>query len=368
MSKPGEIVLEKVTKEFGAITAVDSVDQVNEGGSYCCMIGPSGCGKSTLLRMIAGHETLTSGRILIGGNDVTTMRTGERGTALMFQDYALFPHLNLADNVGFSLKIHKVGKAERKERSLEMLDRVQLAQFADRMPSELSGGQRQRVALARALIMNPQVLLLDEPLSALDEFLRLKMRVELKRLQDDLGITFIHVTHTQPEAIALADKVIVMDHGIIEQADHPRVIYDQPHSPYIARFMGGQNVVTGTVTNAGNGRITAEAADGARFDFSAKGDVTVGETIRFSVRRDKIRVVAQAGQDMNTLQGKVANVEYQGTFVKVGLNTHQDDEFIIYMDDRAYFENPLNVGDSVISEWFAEDVCHLLGDNNSSGD
>lgn len=217
MSKPGEIVLEKVTKEFGAITAVDSVDQVIEGGSYCCMIGPSGCGKSTLLRMIAGHETLTSGRILIGGNDVTTMRTGERGTALMFQDYALFPHLNLADNVGFSLKIHKVGKAERKERSLEMLDRVQLAQFADRMPSELSGGQRQRVALARALIMNPQVLLLDEPLSALDEFLRLKMRVELKRLQDDLGITFIHVTHTQPEAIALADKVIVMDHGIIEQ-------------------------------------------------------------------------------------------------------------------------------------------------------
>lgn len=368
MNKPGEIALEKVTKKFGAITAVDSVDQVIEGGSYCCMIGPSGCGKSTLLRMIAGHETLSSGRIMIGGNDVTTMRTGERGTALMFQDYALFPHLNLSDNVGFSLKIHGVGKSERKERSLEMLDRVQLAQFAERMPSELSGGQRQRVALARALIMNPQVLLLDEPLSALDEFLRLKMRVELKRLQDDLGITFIHVTHTQPEAIALADKVIVMDHGIIEQAAHPRVIYDQPHSPYIARFMGGQNVVTGTVIDADSNRIVAEAPDGTKFDFPPKGGVAVGDSIRFAVRRDKIRVVASANQNTNTLHGRVANVEYQGTFVKVGFHTDQDDEFIVYMDDRTYFDNPLNVGDSAISEWLAEDVCHLLGDNNSSGD
>lgn len=368
MSNSGEILLDKVTKKFGAITAVDSTDQVIEGGSYCCMIGPSGCGKSTLLRMIAGHETLTSGRILIGGTDVTTMRTGERGTALMFQDYALFPHLNLTDNVGFSLKIHGVGKAERKERSLEMLERVQLGQLATRMPSELSGGQRQRVALARALITNPQVLLLDEPLSALDEFLRLKMRVELKRLQDDLGITFIHVTHTQPEAIALADKVIVMDHGTIEQAAHPRVIYDQPHSPYIARFMGGQNVVTGTIVKADSDSILAETPDGTTFDFAAKGKVNVGDQVRFSVRRDKINVVGKASQQKNTLNGEVANVEYQGTFVKVGLTTSQDDEFIIYMDDRAYFEKPLNVGDTVASEWHAQDVCHLLGDNNSSGD
>ncbi|WP_371228191.1 ABC transporter ATP-binding protein [Roseovarius sp. 2305UL8-3] len=368
MSKQGEIVLEKVTKSFGAIKAVDAVDQVIEGGSYCCMIGPSGCGKSTLLRMIAGHETPTSGRIMIGGSDVTSMRTGERGTALMFQDYALFPHLNLTDNVAFSLKIHGVAKAKRRERALEMLERVQLAQLAERMPSELSGGQKQRVALARALITNPSVLLLDEPLSALDEFLRLKMRVELKRLQDDLDITFIHVTHTQPEAIALADKVIVMDHGIIEQADHPRVIYDQPYSPYIARFMGGQNVVTGTVSGNANGHIVAEVEGGDRFDLPAKADVSIGDQVRFSVRRDKIRVVKKAEQDLNTLRGEVVNVEYQGTFVKVGLDSHQDDEFIVYMDDREYFENPLTVGDAVISEWSTENVCHLLGSNNSSGD
>jgi putative spermidine/putrescine transport system ATP-binding protein len=368
MSKQSEIVLDKVTKTFGDIKAVNAVDQTIEGGSYCCMIGPSGCGKSTLLRMIAGHETPTSGRILIGGQDVTTMRIGERGTALMFQDYALFPHLNLTDNVAFSLKINGMAKAERHEKALEMLERVQLAQLATRMPSELSGGQRQRVALARALITNPSVLLLDEPLSALDEFLRLKMRVELKRLQDDLGITFIHVTHTQPEAIALADKVIVMDHGIIEQADHPRVIYDQPYSPYIARFMGGQNVITGTVTANGEGRILAEVESGDRFDFPARGEVSVGDQVRFSVRRDKIRVVSEARQDLNSLHGEVTNVEYQGTFVKVGLDTHQDDEFVVYMDDHEYFDNPLNVGDAVISEWSTESASHLLGTNNSSGD
>ena len=261
-----------------------------------------------------------------------------------------------------------MGKAERHERALEMLERVQLVQFAERMPSELSGGQKQRVALARALITNPSVLLLDEPLSALDEFLRLKMRVELKRLQDDLGITFIHVTHTQPEAIALADKVIVMDHGIIEQADHPRVIYDQPYSPYIARFMGGQNVVTGTVTSQRDGHVMAEAEGGHSFDFPARGEMSVGDTVRFAVRRDKIRVVTKASGVGNTLQGEVVNVEYQGTFVKVGLSTHQDDEFIVYMDDREYFDNPLKVGDAVISEWSTENACHLLGSNNSSGD
>lgn len=368
MNKPGEILLEKVTKSFGDVTAVKSVDQVIEGGSYCCMIGPSGCGKSTLLRMIAGHETPSSGRILIGGKDVTTARTGNRGTALMFQDYALFPHLNLTDNVAFSLKIKGIEKAERHDAAREMLGRVQLAAMADRMPSELSGGQRQRVALARALISNPSVLLLDEPLSALDEFLRLKMRVELKRLQDDLGITFIHVTHTQPEAIALADKVIVMDHGIIEQADHPRVIYDRPHSPYIARFMGGQNVVSGNVAEIRGDHVIAEVGGEGRFDFVARTPLRVGDPVRIAVRRDKTRIVEAAGQAENALQGEVVNIEYQGTFVKVGLDTHQEDEFLVYMDDQSFFEAPLSVGDKVVAQWSTANACHLIGDNNSSGD
>ena len=367
MSKSGEIVLEKVTRKFGPVMAVHAVDQVIEGGSYCCMIGPSGCGKSTLLRMIAGHESPSSGRIMIGGKDVTHVRTGERGTAMMFQNYALFPHLNLSDNVAFSLKLHGVAKDERRDRAREMLARVQLGHLADRMPAQLSGGQQQRVALARALITNPQVLLLDEPLSALDEFLRLRMRVELKRLQNDLGITFIHVTHTQPEAIALADKVIVMDHGIIEQAAHPREIYDRPHSPYVARFMGGQNVVSARVITSGE-TVTAEGTEGGRYDFAARGTVRPGEDVRFAVRRDKVRLEPGNRPGANALPGKVVNVEYQGTFVKVELATAQQEEFVAYLPESDFFNMPLGFGDEVVALWQPQDVCMLVGTNNSSGD
>ena len=208
--------------------------------------------------MIAGHETPTSGEIYIGDQMVVGKPPVERGTAMMFQSYALFPHLTILDNVAFYLKMRSVGKEERRQKALEMLTRVQLDHLKDRMPAQLSGGQQQRVALARSLITNPKVLLLDEPLSALDEFLRLKMRGELKSLQSELGITFVHVTHTQPEAIALADMVVVMDTGRIDQADTANVIFNKPKTPYVARFMGGQNVLTGTVESNSGGVDQAE--------------------------------------------------------------------------------------------------------------
>ena len=368
MASKGEIVLDKVSRTFGRLTAVNAVDQVIEGGSYCCMIGPSGCGKSTLLRMIAGHEQPTSGRILIGGRDVTHVRTGDRGTALMFQNYALFPHLNLIDNVAFPLKIHGASTAERRERAREMLSRVQLGHLADRMPSQLSGGQQQRVALARALITNPQVLLLDEPLSALDEFLRLRMRVELKRLQNDLGITFIHVTHTQPEAIALADKVIVMDHGIIEQAGPPKEIYDRPHSPYVARFMGGQNVVNAKLDSVRDNMAAARGPAGEIYRVPLRSETTPGADLRFAVRRDKIALAAGDKANENAIAGRVTNVEYQGTFVKVELATAQKEEFVVYLSDRTFFERPFDFGDMLVASWRPEDVCQLIGANNSAGD
>lgn len=368
MTTKGEIVLDKVTRSFGALTAVKAVDQVIEGGSYCCMIGPSGCGKSTLLRMIAGHEVPTSGRILIGGRDVTHVRTGERGTALMFQNYALFPHLNLTDNVAFPLKINGLTTAERRERAREMLARVQLGHLADRMPSQLSGGQQQRVALARALITNPQVLLLDEPLSALDEFLRLRMRVELKRLQNDLGITFIHVTHTQPEAIALADKVIVMDHGIIEQAGHPKEIYDRPHSPYVARFMGGQNVVSARLESVQGSAAVARGPEGGIYRLPLRSDARPDTDLRFAVRRDKIALTPGERAGENAIAGRVTNVEYQGTFVKVELATAQKEEFVVYLSDRTFFARPFDFGDALVASWQPEDVCQLIGTNNSAGD
>ena len=367
MANASEINIQNITKKYGSVTAVDDVSLTIEGGSYCCMIGPSGCGKTTLLRMIAGHEEPTNGKILIGGQDMTKVKTGERGTSMMFQDYALFPHLSLTDNVSFSLKVKKVGSSERREKAREMLDRVQLLHLADRYPSELSGGQQQRVALARALITKPQVLLLDEPLSALDEFLRLRMRTELKRLQNDLGITFVHVTHTQPEAIALADKVVVMDHGLVEQADSPRVIYDKPISPYIARFMGGQNVLTGEVEKCSSKAATVIDESGCRFDLDNAIGAKVGETIRFSVRRDRIYLVDKAKTVANSVSGEITNVEYQGTFVKLSLETEKQGEFNIYLGDDDYFKSPKSVGDHIVAAWESSQNHVLLGSNNSSG-
>ncbi len=366
MSDQSRIDIRTVSKLYGPVKAVNDVDLTIEGGAYCCMIGPSGCGKTTLLRMIAGHEVPTSGSIMIGGSDVTSVRTGSRGTALMFQNYALFPHLSLTDNVAFSLRVKGEAADKRRRAAREMLERVQLLHLADRVPSELSGGQQQRVALARALITNPKVLLLDEPLSALDEFLRLKMRVELKRLQTELGITFIHVTHTQPEAIALADQVVVMDHGVIDQAATPREIYNRPSSPYVARFMGGQNVLAATVESAdGTGAVVA-GPGGIRYDLPGANDAKPGAEVRFSVRRDRVRIV-DGPADRNGISGTVINVEYQGTFVKVALETGQGEEFMLYMNDEAYFARPKEVGDTVHVAWEPEMNHFLRGTNNSTG-
>ena len=368
MSAKGEIRIEKITKAFGSMKAVKDVDLEIGAGSYCCMLGPSGCGKTTLLRMIAGHETPTSGRILIGGQDVTNIPTGSRGTALMFQNYALFPHLSVLDNVAFSLKVMGQGPAERRERAMSMLKRVQLSHLAERVPAQLSGGQQQRVALARALVTNPQVLLLDEPLSALDEFLRLRMRSELKRLQTELGITFVHVTHTQPEAIALADQVIIMDHGVVEQSGHPREIYDRPYSPYVARFMGGQNVIFGTVhSKAKDGfRVTDEADNQYGLDPGLK--LSKGQKVAFAVRRDGAKIASGKSKSDNAIKGEIRNIEYQGTFVKVALKTCQKDEFLVYLTDGEYFAHPRSVGETVSAVWPIERNHYLVGENNSSGD
>src|SRR5882672_7809471 len=234
-SGSGEVAVVGVTKRFGETTAVKDLSLTIPHGSYCCLLGPSGCGKTTILRMIAGHKKPTAGDIRIGGQSVLGLPQMQRGTAMMFQSYALFPHRSVLDNVAFSLKMRGAGLAERHAKARELLTKVQLENFADRLPAQLSGGQQQRVALARALITNPRVLLLDEPLSALDEYLRLRMRGELRRVQKELGITFIHVTHTQLEAIAVADTVVVMAQGRIEQAASAREIYVAPHRRSAAR-------------------------------------------------------------------------------------------------------------------------------------
>ena len=242
MALPAALELVSVTKRYDATVAVDTLDLKIPAGTYCCLLGPSGCGKTSTLRMIAGHEAVSEGDIILGGHNVTDLPPAKRGTAMMFQSYALFPHLTVLDNVAFALKMRGIDKKARHTRAGELLELVAMTPYAGRLPSQLSGGQQQRVALARALVTEPQILLLDEPLSALDPFLKGRMRAELKRLQRELGITFIQVTHDQEEAMALADHVVLMNAGRIEQQGSSRDIFNRPRTEFVAKFIGGHNV------------------------------------------------------------------------------------------------------------------------------
>jgi len=370
MAGDGEIVIKDIKKVFGPTVAVKDINLTIPDGCYCCLLGPSGCGKTTLLRMIAGHETPSEGDILIGGQSVVNLPTGARGTSMMFQSYALFPHLTVLDNVAFSLKMKRVNKSARREQAFEVLKRVQLEPMADRMPEQLSGGQQQRVALARSLITNPKVLLLDEPLSALDEYLRLHMRAELKAIQQDLGISFIHVTHTQPEALAMGDMVVVMDTGHIEQSGTAVEIYGKPKTTYVAEFMGGWNVVGGTIAEVNNGEAKVKGSDGQLYGVNVNGE-GVGADMYIGVRRDKIRLSSDVVGDTNSVAGTVHAIEYQGNWVKVTIVKPNDERLVAVIEDHEYFQNPTNAGDKVHATWSVADgrvLEQALGSQNLIGE
>ena len=360
-SGPGHIELAGVVKTFdGFANAVDGVNIKIPNGTYCCLLGPSGCGKTTILRMIAGHEDPTAGEILIGGENVVGLPPVARRTAMMFQSYALFPHLSVRDNIAFSLRVRGVSKADRHRAADAMMEKVRLSEFADRLPAQLSGGQQQRVALARAAITEPLVLLLDEPLSALDEFLRIQMRQELRQMQLELGITFIHVTHTQLEAIALADLVVVMDKGKIRQAGPAREVYASPKDRYVAEFLGGQNVLSGQVrTVNGHHAVVAAppAGSGITVPLTPGIHVDAGDSIAVAVRRDDIELArpgTPAGDGTAAVSSRVTAIEYQGYFVKVMLDAGSKEDFVVYVSERKFFNNPVNVGDFVLATWPVE--------------
>jgi ABC-type Fe3+/spermidine/putrescine transport system ATPase subunit len=238
-----DVELVGVTKRFGGIAAVDRIDLEVHPGEFLSLLGPSGCGKTTTLRLIAGFEQPDEGEVRIGGRDVSRVPPYRREVNTVFQSYALFPHLTVQDNVAYGLKQRRLGRAERRSRAAEMLELVRLAGFGERKPRQLSGGQQQRVALARALVMHPRVLLLDEPLGALDLKVRKELQIELKRIQEEIGITFVYVTHDQEEALAMSDRVVVMNAGRIEQIGVPREIYDSPATQWVAGFIGDTNFV-----------------------------------------------------------------------------------------------------------------------------
>jgi putative spermidine/putrescine transport system ATP-binding protein len=357
MSKAAEIDIVSVSKVYGATTAVDAISLKIPAGTYCCLLGPSGCGKTSTLRMIAGHESISSGDIRLGSTVVTDQPPAKRGTAMMFQSYALFPHLDLVENVAFSLRMKGVGKDERRAKALEMLKLMQMEAYATRRPAQLSGGQQQRVALARALITDPEALLLDEPLSALDPFLKIRMRAELKKLQTSLGITFVHVTHSQEEAMALADLIVIMNDGRIEQAAHPRTVFARPATAFVARFMGDYNVISGRVTGHSDGMVAFDVAGGG--SLSATGDEReTGSTVDVGIRIDRVRLGEPAPGLGFT--GIVSNIEYQGSSAKLSVNGGGIDDFTVIVDETAFFEKPVAVGDAVPLGWDA-DAAIVLG-------
>ncbi|HEV3490559.1 MAG TPA: ABC transporter ATP-binding protein [Reyranella sp.] len=370
-TRNGEINIVGVTKRFGDMAAVSDLNLTIPDKGYCCLLGPSGCGKTTILRMIAGHDTPTTGEIRIGGEAVTGLSPVQRGTAMMFQSYALFPHRSVLDNVAFALKMRGSSKAERHRQARDLLAKVRMERFVDRLPAQLSGGQQQRVALARALITNPRVLLLDEPLSALDEYLRLRMRGELRRVQKDLGITFIHVTHTQLEAIAVSDLVVVMAQGRIEQAASAREIFTAPRNAYVARFMGGQNVLTGIVESVVDGHAIVAGDDGARLSIAVdKERLGKGSRLVGSIRRDRVSVSKAEGgatpsNEVNALLGEVHAIEYQGAYVKVTIQRPAGEEFVANVFDEDFFRDALDIGDRVLARWSARDVLILEGTHDA---
>lgn len=332
------IEFKDVSRVYGDVRAVNGVSLQIATGEFFAMLGPSGSGKTTCLRLIAGFEAPDSGAVLLDGQDVTSRPPYERDVNTVFQDYALFPHMSVLENVAYGLRVRKVASAEQSRRAMEMLELVKLGALAQRRPSQLSGGQRQRVSLARALINKPRVLLLDEPLGALDLKLREEMQIELKNLQRQLGITFIFVTHDQGEALSMADRVAVFNQGRIEQLDTPRVLYTRPATPFVARFVGSANVAEGELARR-----------------------LMGSAEPFAIRAENIRIALPGeSQDGNVVRcnGTLLDVQYHGAMSRCQVQLETGEIFA-----AAVFEHAGNgrfaPGSAVVLSWTANDAVKL---------
>ncbi len=351
-----------VTKRFGSLTAVNSVDLQVRKGEFLSLLGPSGCGKTTSLRLIAGFEQPDEGELLIGGVDAVGIPPYKRDVNTVFQSYALFPHMSILDNVAYGLKQRKIPKKDRRAMAREALELVQLTGRDEHRPSMLSGGQQQRVALARALVMNPRVLLLDEPLGALDLKLRKEMQIELKRIQNRVGITFIYVTHDQEEALSMSDRVAVMSNGVIEQLDEPRAIYDRPVTAFVADFIGDMNFLDGSVSESGEGRFTLDAGEGIA--VRGRGEALGGSRVRVGLRPERmIAALGSPAAGPNAAPASVITKMYLGDQIQI-VATLANGVNVVVREQRASADPALDTihpGDRIAVSW-DEDAPLLLGD------
>jgi ABC-type Fe3+/spermidine/putrescine transport system ATPase subunit len=353
--------LQRVTKQFGDVVAVEDVNLHIGNGEYVVLLGPSGCGKTTILRMIGGHEHPSSGDIRLDGRSLVGEPPAKRPTTTVFQHFALFPHRSVLGNVEFGLRMQGMAKDERRKRALEMIDLVGLSEMRFRKPSELSGGQQQRVALARVLVTKPKLLLLDEPFGDLDRLLQLRMRVELRELQRELGIAFIHVTHNQEEALSMADRIVVMEGGHIQQVGHPAEISQRPANVFVAAFMGDNNILQGSVKDAAGGEVVIDSALGPLKMAAGGAAPSVGEAVTVAVRANSVRVAPGSGtEDPNQVTCTLAATEYLGDTIKVHMRAGEH-PLMAKLPEQRYPELASLKDKSVVASWDAADV-QLLRD------
>jgi spermidine/putrescine transport system ATP-binding protein len=340
--------LEGIEKSFGDSKVLDGINLTVRRGEFITLLGPSGCGKTTTLRIIAGLEEPDKGRVLIAEKDVTRIEPNRRNVNMVFQNYALFPHMTVEANVGYSLRLKRLDKNTMGKTVAEALELVQLQGFEKRMPDELSGGQRQRVAIARAIVNQPALLLLDEPLGALDLQLRHQMQIELKRLQKRLGVTFVYITHDQEEALNMSDRIAVMRNGKFEQIGTPSEVYDHPKTSYVASFVGSANIITGEVIGTTGEDAIFRNQDGIGAVSTQGVNISVGETITIAVRSEMVDLVTQMPEDEIGFSAVVKEKNFAGGLLRIILSLSDGREMV---SSRHGIDSPLIPGDRVFATW-----------------
>lgn len=353
----GSVVFDHVQKSYdGEILVVKDLNLRIEKGEFVTMLGPSGSGKSTCLMMLAGFETATHGDILLGGKPINNIPPHKRGIGMVFQNYALFPHMTIGENLSFPLEVRKMGKSEREAKVKRALDMVQMGDFAGRRPAQLSGGQQQRIALARALVFEAELVLMDEPLGALDKQLREHMQYEIKHIHENLGITVVYVTHDQSEALTMSDRVAVFDDGRIQQLSIPSVLYEKPENAFVAQFIGENNTLSGAVQSVKGKFATVKLDDGTITEALAVNCGEAGNRTILSIRPERVTVGGK--KTKNAADAKVLELIYLGDHIRCRMNVHGNEDFIVKVSNAANHTH-LEVGELTTVAWGKED-CRAL--------